>query len=107
MHDMDSTPPAIMQSAMPARIFAEAMAMVSRPEEQYLFTVIPGTFSVFRLSREIILPRFNPCSASGVSFPTMTSSRSEEHTSELQSLIRISYAVFCLKKKTHTQTYTY
>src|SRR3546814_9964560 len=31
--------------------------------------------------------------------------RSEEHTSELQSLMRISYAVFCLKKKkTHTHT---
>src|SRR3546814_5426986 len=32
--------------------------------------------------------------------------RSEEHTSELQSLMRISYAVFCLKKKTqeHVQT---
>src|SRR3546814_2974548 len=29
-------------------------------------------------------------------------SRSEEHTSELQSLMRISYAVFCLKKKNHT-----
>src|SRR3546814_10700178 len=29
--------------------------------------------------------------------------RSEEHTSELQSLMRISYAVFCLKKKTHNQ----
>src|SRR3546814_2615022 len=29
--------------------------------------------------------------------------RSEEHTSELQSLMRISYAVFCLKKKTTTQ----
>src|SRR3546814_3574120 len=28
--------------------------------------------------------------------------RSEEHTSELQSLMRISYAVFCLKKKTST-----
>src|SRR3546814_2312960 len=28
--------------------------------------------------------------------------RSEEHTSELQSLVRISYAVFCLKKKKHT-----
>src|SRR3546814_8347896 len=27
--------------------------------------------------------------------------RSEEHTSELQSLMRLSYAVFCLKKKTH------
>src|SRR3546814_2784766 len=30
---------------------------------------------------------------------TSASSRSEEHTSELQSLMRISYAVFCLKKK--------
>src|SRR3546814_3099012 len=29
--------------------------------------------------------------------------RSEEHTSELQSLMRISYAVFCLKKKKHRQ----
>src|SRR3546814_9988031 len=29
--------------------------------------------------------------------------RSEEHTSELQSLMRISYAVFCLKKKNHQQ----
>src|SRR3546814_1243842 len=29
--------------------------------------------------------------------------RSEEHTSELQSLMRISYAVFCLKKKKNTQ----
>src|SRR3546814_8988977 len=31
--------------------------------------------------------------------------RSEEHTSELQSLMRISYAVFCLKKKTNNITY--
>src|SRR3546814_1819570 len=31
-------------------------------------------------------------------------SRSEEHTSELQSLMRISYAVFCLKKKKQNQT---
>src|SRR3546814_5123740 len=30
--------------------------------------------------------------------------RSEEHTSELQSLMRISYAVICLKKKSKTQT---
>src|SRR3546814_8957234 len=29
--------------------------------------------------------------------------RSEDHTSELQSLMRISYAVFCLKKKKYTQ----
>src|SRR3546814_7578548 len=33
------------------------------------------------------------------------SGRSEEHTSELQSLMRISYAVFCLKKKINNSTY--
>src|SRR3546814_4003795 len=35
--------------------------------------------------------------------PALTHLRSEEHTSELQSLMRISYAVFCLKKK-HNKT---
>src|SRR3546814_8605149 len=34
---------------------------------------------------------------------TVLINRSEEHTSELQSLMRISYAVFCLKKKKKTQ----
>src|SRR3546814_1095124 len=35
--------------------------------------------------------------------PRLKLSRSEEHTSELQSLMRISYAVFCLKKKNYIQ----
>src|SRR3546814_2039674 len=35
--------------------------------------------------------------------PEKRETRSEEHTSELQSLMRISYAVFCLKKKTTTK----
>src|SRR3546814_8747468 len=35
--------------------------------------------------------------------PTIVALRSEEHTSELQSLMRISYAVFCLKKKRTTR----
>src|SRR3546814_4015049 len=39
-------------------------------------------------------PRARLCST-----PSASPSRSEEHTSELQSLMRISYAVFCLKKK--------
>src|SRR3546814_7599172 len=34
----------------------------------------------------------------------LATDRSEEHTSELQSLMRISYAVFCLKKKKKTRT---
>src|SRR3546814_2094866 len=51
-----------------------------------------------------------PARTERLMFCTMTA-RSEEHTSELQSLMRISYAVFCLKKKksqvkikTHTLT---
>src|SRR3546814_4424732 len=40
--------------------------------------------------------------AKTVDSKTMALQRSEEHTSELQSLMRISYAVFCLKKKKKT-----
>src|SRR3546814_4472325 len=45
------------------------------------------------------------CNAQALPFPD-ASFRSEEHTSELQSLMRISYAVFCLKKKNKTATIT-
>src|SRR3546814_3928526 len=38
---------------------------------------------------------------------TLWSGRSEEHTSELQSLMRTSYAVFCLKKKKQQSTHVY
>src|SRR3546814_5494334 len=49
-----------------------------------------------------------PSSSSGESCQTpgevsVPADRSEEHTSELQSLMRISYAVFCLKKKRPTK----
>src|SRR3546814_12390126 len=43
-----------------------------------------------------------PLSAPAPSQP-VPAARSEEHTSELQSLMRISYAVFCLKKKNNRQ----
>src|SRR3546814_4923253 len=39
------------------------------------------------------------CAENSWTASTSTRTRSEEHTSELQSLMRISYAVFCLKKK--------
>src|SRR3546814_7030766 len=44
--------------------------------------------------------RLYSAAPSVASAPAAAASRSEEHTSELQSLMRISYAVFCLKKKT-------
>src|SRR3546814_1014969 len=48
-----------------------------------------------------------PPSKAPFAFGNSSANRSEEHTSELQSLMRISYAVFCLKKKTkHINIYT-
>src|SRR3546814_5320626 len=44
-----------------------------------------------------------PIKFHGIDLPALP--RSEEHTSELQSLMRISYAVFCLKKKTLSQLF--
>src|SRR3546814_4729949 len=46
----------------------------------------------------------NPSSGNNTGTP---GDRSEEHTSELQSLMRISYAVFCLKKKTTSRPATH
>src|SRR3546814_10358545 len=55
------------------------------------------------------IERLHPRAARAVALDAMDAKgrgpalhRSEEHTSELQSLMRISYAVFCLKKKHHT-----
>src|SRR3546814_4161437 len=45
--------------------------------------------------------------AAGLRHLVRRRARSEEHTSELQSLMRISYAVFCLKKKNRTNISTY
>src|SRR3546814_2163042 len=59
----------------------------------------PKSFSaILRKIRRMILPE-RVLGRPGVR-------RSEEHTSELQSLMRISYAVFCLKKKTKHEIIT-
>src|SRR3546814_3169196 len=47
-----------------------------------------------------VLPRWLFLADEGAAAHPLTRTRSEEHTSELQSLMRISYAVFCLTKKT-------
>src|SRR3546814_9841666 len=58
-------------------------------------------------------PQGSPLTGAAAHLPSRISlvkdnDRSEEHTSELQSLMRISYAVFCLKKKTNnTKTINY
>ena len=61
-------------SPIPALIFAEAIAIDSEPDAQYLFTVTPGTLSVSNPINEISLATFSPCSASGIAQPTIRSS---------------------------------
>src|SRR3546814_6413848 len=69
-------------------------------------TLFPYT-TLFRSKVQIVegrqqMPRIHRDLARHVAiFRTGRTERSEEHTSELQSLMRISYAVFCLKKKKH------
>src|SRR3546814_1030418 len=55
----------------------------------------PHPVEAFVVQRDDPVPR-----GARAGIPMLDRIRSEEHTSELQSLMRISYAVFCLKKKT-------
>src|SRR3546814_3202920 len=51
---------------------------------------------------DVRVPVLSNTTALGRASASREAGRSEEHTSELQSLMRISYAVLCLKKKTNT-----
>src|SRR3546814_8374386 len=71
---------------------------------------VSGTSIRIRSSRPGLWPEIRRCPASRpvsriTSISVAAEARSEEHTSELQSLMRISYAVFCLKKKQKLHTY--
>src|SRR3546814_2384690 len=73
-------------------------------DNDYVYGEVVG----FRGHRSLVLPFDSgkplvtgaPVEPHGASSMVPVGKRSEEHTSELQSLMRISYAVFCLKKKT-------
>src|SRR3546814_2075657 len=58
------------------------------------------SLSAFKGKRKLL--NIFPSVDTGVCATALRRFRSEEHTSELQSLMRISYAVFCLKKKTRS-----
>src|SRR3546814_1630129 len=64
-----------------------APAFIAAKVKRQATDVSPSAISAWEQARELAA--------------TAVPLRSEEHTSELQSLMRISYAVFCLKQKTH------
>src|SRR3546814_5623082 len=66
--------------------------------------VVPLTLAIIFALLYAIFRRFDEAALIMATLPFAL--RSEEHTSELQSLMRISYAVFCLKKKKKQQSNT-
>src|SRR3546814_1033440 len=70
-----------------------------------LALVMPGISPFIAISRSLwrVSPNLRK-TPRGRPVTTQRLRRSEEHTSELQSLMRISYAVFCLKKKNNNTT---
>src|SRR3546814_9913796 len=75
---------------------------VSDRDGMYVRVGTNGTISFrldYRLNGRRETVTFGKCGPSDLSLARAREKRSEEHTSELQSLMRISYAVFCLKKK--------
>src|SRR3546814_1305980 len=74
------------------------------PEIQAPMAVLHHNVTTINLKLDGVRADVRVQRASGILFANCLGSlpRSEEHTSELQSLMRISYAVFCLKKKTTT-----
>src|SRR3546814_9319686 len=71
------------------RLLDRMLFRAARPDQRYRI------LQRFYALDERLIERFYAARSSGYD------RRSEEHTSELQSLMRISYAVFCLKKKIH------
>src|SRR3546814_2800557 len=72
-------------------------------EAQGGLRLLRGNLGSALIKLSAVKPEFRSITAPAV----VVDARSEEHTSELQSLMRISYAVFCLNKKTSTITMTY
>src|SRR3546814_5471551 len=82
----------------------EVEAVAGRQEIPFPYVIDPGHEMSLDEVSAVELARHFPATelahiGDEVSDGLWTQGRSEEHTSELQSLMRISYAVFCLKKK--------
>src|SRR3546814_2092047 len=83
--------------AMPPRLRQQTLACIDQDHGQVGAGRTGG-----HVARVLLVPRAVGHDELAPRSTEITIGRSEEHTSELQSLMRISYAVFCLKKKNNT-----
>src|SRR3546814_2715750 len=85
-----------------AALAALARNQASNPQLMATVDMAPQDMATGTLADWLVALELTP----GVkNAPRLRAERSEEHTSELQSLMRISYAVFCLKKKKQRTNY--
>src|SRR3546814_7174423 len=85
----------------------KAVISIDQTNNGILCRVMPGARMLKIVVMKLIAPRIEDAPAKcseKITISTAAPGRSEEHTSELQSLMRISYAVFCLKKKKKNKT---
>src|SRR3546814_10757572 len=80
---------------MPIALASKMIEFLSRPDE-IVFDPFAGSGTTARAAENL--------GRHWITTEAAREYRSEEHTSELQSLMRISYAVFCLKKKNNLKT---
>src|SRR3546814_4423337 len=76
----------------------------TRTDTLFPYTTLFRSIDMLRVN-EILSQTIKAKNSPSFVSSTAPNNRSEEHTSELQSLMRISYAVFCLKKKNQKKTH--
>src|SRR3546814_1459305 len=91
-----SPPPSSLDSSVDSSPFPDSTSSSSSPQAAASI-VRPSSTASSRSQRRL---NMHPPRGGRPVRPPAGAHRSEEHTSELQSLMRLSYAVFCLKKKT-------
>src|SRR3546814_3850272 len=99
-----SAPPAI-------GVFRRCLTLIMEPPRRVAYGVANQRFLVTTQETDVknLVLLFALAGAAGLIPQAIAarSARSEEHTSELPSLMRISYAVFCLKQKNHNNAHNY
>src|SRR3546814_3334519 len=103
--DLESTPWPFDEDAVD-EIYANHVLEHLGQATGTFFAIVREIYRVVRHGGEVQINVPHPLHNSFLTDPTQVRRRSEEHTSELQSLMRISYAVFCLKKNTEKRTTT-